>query len=227
MNTVSKAVAQLGDVDVQVNTAGSTARGGLSDTGQAEHPPHHVLPLVYGTGLSEVADAHRMSVLSTLAGPDGVILKRTFASTEKGNIMIQTKTEILSSTARAMVEDALNHAQENGWEVAVAIYDPSGGLVAFGRSDRVAMPSIQFALDKAWTAAGLGKSTQAFGQRALEIPSLGLGIGGRDRLMVWGGGVAILHSTGCIGGIGVSGAQEEEDIACAQAAIHKAGLTSG
>ena len=141
--------------------------------------------------------------------------------------MIVTKTEIAPQTALQMVQDALTHAGANGWEVAVAVYDPSGGLVAFGRSDHVALPSVQFAMDKGWTAAGLGKSTEAFGKRAQEKPTLGLGLGARDRIMVWGGGVAILHEGSCIGGIGVSGASDHEDIACAEAAIAKAGMTAG
>lgn len=138
--------------------------------------------------------------------------------------MIVTKPQIAPTTALKMVEDALAFSEQNGWEIAVAVYDPAGGLVAFGRSNHVAAPSIQFALDKAWTAAGLGKSTQAFGQRALDVPSLAMGLGSRERLMVWGGGVAIVHDDVCIGGIGVSGAQGHEDIACAEATIAKAGL---
>ena len=141
--------------------------------------------------------------------------------------MIVTKQLISSETALELVRLALGHAKDNGWEVAVAVYDPSGHLVAFGRSDDVATPSIQFALDKGWTAAGLGKSTDAFARRAQEKPTLAMGLGGRERLMVWGGGVAIKSDGLCVGGIGVSGASDHEDIECAQAAIAAIGLQSG
>lgn len=140
--------------------------------------------------------------------------------------MIVTKQQISSETAREMVRTALDHARIHGWNVAVAVYDPAGNLVAFGRSEDVATPSIQFAMDKGWTAAGLGKSTEAFARRAQEKPTLAMGLGGRERLMVWGGGVAILHDGACVGGIGVSGASDHEDIACAEAAIAAAGLQS-
>ena len=140
--------------------------------------------------------------------------------------MIVTRQEIDPTTALEMVNKALAHAGANGWEVAAAVYDPSGVLVAFGRTEAVARPSVQFALDKAWTAAGLGKSTEAFCNRVQEKPTLALGLGARERLMLWGGGVAILHDGVCVGGIGVSGAKDVEDIACAEAAITAAGFQS-
>ena len=140
--------------------------------------------------------------------------------------MIVTRKQIDPRTALEMVRRALDHGSANGWEVAAAVYDPSGVLVAFGRTEAVATPSVQFALDKAWTAAGLGKSTEAFGKRAQEKPTLALGLGARERLMVWGGGVAILHEGDCVGGIGVSGASDHEDIACAEAAIAALGFQS-
>ena len=140
--------------------------------------------------------------------------------------MIVTKSEIAPDTALEMVRTALAHARANGWEVAAAVYDPAGSLIAFGRTDRVAIPSVQFAMDKGWTAAGLGKSTAAFAKRAQEKPTLALGLGNRERLMVWGGRVAVPHDGVCVGGIGVSGASDHEDIACAEAAIAAAGFTA-
>jgi uncharacterized protein GlcG (DUF336 family) len=141
--------------------------------------------------------------------------------------MIISKQQIAADAGLEMVRLALQHARDNGWEVAAAVYDPAGNLVAFGRTDNVAMPSVQFAMDKGWTAAGLGKSTEAFARRAQEKPTLAMGLGGRERLMVWGGGVAILNDGVCVGGIGVSGASDHEDIACAEAAIAALGFKAG
>lgn len=140
--------------------------------------------------------------------------------------MIATKQQISSEAGLEMVRVALEHARTNGWEVAVAVYDRSCDLVAFGRTDAVAIPSVQFAMDKGWTAAGLGKSTEAFAHRAQEKPTLAMGLGGRERLMVWGGGIAVLSDGVCVGGIGVSGARDHEDIACAEAAVAALGLQS-
>ena len=58
-------------------------------------------------------------------------------------------------------------------------------------------------------------------------PTLSLGLATRQRFIAWGGGLAVFEEGACIGGLGVSGAQEHEDIACAEAAIRALGLTQG
>ena len=135
--------------------------------------------------------------------------------------------QIKAATARNLGDAALLHAEKHGWEVAAAVVDPGGYLVAFGRTDHVAPPIGQFELDKAYTAGTLRKSTKAFGERMTSSPTLSLGLSNRDRFMAWGGGVAIFEGDSCIGALGVSGAQEHEDIACAEAAILSQQLTPG
>lgn len=135
--------------------------------------------------------------------------------------------QIKAATARGLVDAALSHAEEHGWEVAAAVVDPAGYLVAFGRTDHVAPPIGQFALDKAYTAGTLRKSTKTFGERMASSPTLSLGLSNRERFMAWGGGIAIYENGVCIGGLGVSGAQEHEDIDCAEAAILAVHLTLG
>ena len=138
-----------------------------------------------------------------------------------------SKRQITYETANEIVTAALGYAQTNGWQIAAAVVDPDGLLVSFGRTDGVAPPIGQFALDKAYTAGTLRKSSKAFGDRMASSPSLSLGLSTRDRFLPWGGGVAILEKDVCIGGLGVSGAQEDEDIDCANAAVRAAGLKPG
>ncbi|MDA9206082.1 heme-binding protein [Planktomarina temperata] len=138
-----------------------------------------------------------------------------------------TRSEIAPDAAQTMVAAALGHAREKGWDVAVAVVDPHGFLVAFGRTDHVAPAIGDFALDKAYTAAMLRKSTQSFGERMASSQTLGLGVAARPRLMTWGGGVAVFDGRACIAGIGVSGAQDFEDIECCQSAIDANGFKSG
>lgn len=133
--------------------------------------------------------------------------------------------QITANAGKELVAAALSHAQQNGWEIAAAVVDPHGYLVAFGRTDGVAPPIGDFAIDKAYTAGTLRKSSKAFGERMTSIPTLSLGLSNRQRFIAWGGGVAIFEDDVCIGALGVSGAQEHEDIACAEAAIQSAGLT--
>jgi uncharacterized protein GlcG (DUF336 family) len=126
--------------------------------------------------------------------------------------------------AERIVAAALADARAQGFEIAAAVVDPFGGLVAFGRTDRVAAPIGDFAVDKAYTAGLLGKSSKAFGERMASVETLSLGLSTRRRFLAWGGGVAICENGTCIGGLGVSGAQEHEDIACAEAAVRSLGL---
>lgn len=135
--------------------------------------------------------------------------------------------QISSAAARGLVDNCLSYAKKHGWEIAVAVVDPGGYLVAFGRTDHVTTPIGHFALDKAYTAGTLRKSTKDFGVRMASSPTLSLGLSNRERFIAWGGGAAIFEDGVCIGGLGVSGAQEHEDIACAEAAIMLAGLTPG
>ena len=138
-----------------------------------------------------------------------------------------TRTEISSSEARQIVAAAIDHAREQGWEVTVAVCDSRGTLVAFGRTDNVVVPAVEFAIDKAYTAATLGTSTEAFGKRMASVTTLGIGLGNRSRMTSWSGGVPVFCDGVCIGGVGVSGARDQEDIECARAAIMAAGLSLG
>lgn len=134
--------------------------------------------------------------------------------------------ELTYVAASELVSKALEYAREKSWEVAVAVVDPHGFLVAFGRTDGVAPPIGDFAIDKAYTAGTLRKSTEAFGERMASSPTLSLGLSNRQRFMPWGGGLAIFEEENCLGGIGVSGAQSFEDIECATAAVVSLSLTA-
>ena len=138
--------------------------------------------------------------------------------------MTVTRCEISADEALAIVKTAVEHAKSNSWDVTAAVCDPRGGLVAFLRTDNVIAPAESFAMDKAFTAATLRKASGDFGTRMSEKPTLSLGIGTRDRLIAWHGGVAIFSDGVCIGGIGVSGAADHEDVECAEAAIRAAGF---
>jgi len=138
--------------------------------------------------------------------------------------MLIDKRNISSDTAVSLASTAIKHAQANGWDITVAVCDSTGNLLAFLRTDNVVIPAIEFALDKAFTAATLRNHTKAFGERMASHPTLSLGVGTRHRLLTWAGGVPIFADGVCVGGIGVSGAKDHEDLACAHAALDAAGF---
>jgi uncharacterized protein GlcG (DUF336 family) len=123
-----------------------------------------------------------------------------------------------------LVTDCIEYARSRSLQVAAAVVDPWGHLIAFLRTDGVIPPAVEFATDKAYTAATLRRSTEAFFERADSSPSLRLGLTTRSRLMVWSGGLPLFAAGECVGGLGVSGARDVEDVECAKAAIRAAGL---
>ena len=138
--------------------------------------------------------------------------------------MIFTQTSVASESALAMVGAAIAHAGANNWGVAAAVVDAQGVILALSRMDGVAPNVAEFAQDKAYTAATMRRSTETFAERMGGSPSLALGLSTRQRLLTWGGGLPILKDGVCIGGIGVSGAKDFQDIECAKAALAEAGF---
>lgn len=110
-------------------------------------------------------------------------------------------------TIRAEVE-----AQGKG--AAIAVADSQGELLAFLRTDGCKLPSIQIAINKAYTAAREQKPSRAVGDslRAAQQPMTNFG---DLRYTAWGGGVPILHEGVVVGAVGVSGLPEEEDMVLA------------
>ena len=122
------------------------------------------------------------------------------------------------SAAKELVALAIAHAEENGWNVAVAVLDTSGHMLAAGRMDGVPSPILDFAADKAFTST-LGKTSLAFGERMGSSKDLELGLLNRPRLCAWEGGLPIQIDGQLIGALGVSGATGPEDAACAESAL--------
>ena len=137
-----------------------------------------------------------------------------------------TRTEISSSEARLVVDAAIARAESSRLDITVAVCDSRGTLVAFGRTDDVIVPAVEFAIDKAYTAATLGQSSESFGTRMASKAALGIGLGNRSRMTSWAGGVPVFFEGQCIGGVGVSGARDQEDVECARAAILESGLSA-
>ncbi len=131
---------------------------------------------------------------------------------------------ISCESAFRLVSAGMDFATANHWRVAIAVVDASGIPVAALRMDGAAPPVLDFALDKAYTAATMRRSTEAFHQRMDSSPSLRLGLSNRPRLIVWGGGLPIVDEGQVIGGIGVSGARDVDDVACAKHALGSIGL---
>src|SRR5258706_13028949 len=129
------------------------------------------------------------------------------------------KNSIYYELAQKMVNAAVAKAREIGVNENVAILDDGGNLKAFSRMDGASMPTIEIALNKAYTAL-FGVSTVEFFNFIQGDPSLLAGIPTLPRVAAWGGGFPIKVNGEVVGAIGVSGAPAvQNDIDCASAAL--------
>ena len=122
--------------------------------------------------------------------------------------------------ASAAVQAAARAADKANLKVNVAVVDRSGLLAGFLRMPGAPLHSIDIALDKAYTAASFALSTSEW-HRDLKShsPAVSEGLRMRPRFVGFGGGLPIRCDGELIGGIGVSGATEEQDEQCARAGL--------
>jgi glc operon protein GlcG len=94
---------------------------------------------------------------------------------------------------------------------AVAVVDSHGELIAFARTDGCRLPSINIAINKAFTAARECSESKAIGNasRTENFPMTNFG---DLRYTAWGDGVPVRYQGYVVGAIGVSGLPEDEDI---------------
>lgn len=104
-----------------------------------------------------------------------------------------------------------------GRGAAAAVVDHHGELVAFVRTDGCRLPSIDIAINKAFTAAREQSPSQAIGHKSRDKPFPMTNFGDL-RYTGWGGGVPLLVDGEVVGAVGVSGLPEVDDIALAEAA---------
>jgi uncharacterized protein GlcG (DUF336 family) len=129
----------------------------------------------------------------------------------------QTMRPVLSyETAAKMRDGCLAFAKVKKLNVAMAVHDEAGRLLTFARTDGASTAVSDVAIWKSRSAATFQTpSAETARWSAPMIPGLASA----------GGGVAVFTAEGqALGAIGVSGAETEDDIACAEAGVRAAGL---
>jgi glc operon protein GlcG len=128
----------------------------------------------------------------------------------------QTPRPMLDYASAATVRDAcLAWAGERGMTVAVAVFDESGKLLAFAHMDGAASAVGEFAQWKGRSAATIHFASSVTAEWGRGPPGLA----------TWEGGLPLFTTAGvALGGVGVSGAESADDVACARAGIAAAGL---
>jgi glc operon protein GlcG len=132
---------------------------------------------------------------------------------------MRTKPCLTSADVSKMMAACLAEAEKNKWNVAVAILDDGGHLLAFQRMDGTGPISAEVAVGKARTSALTKRPSKFFEDRVKERPAFASFPAG----MLIQGGVPIMHQNDCVGAIGVSGVASHEDEQVAQAGVKALG----
>lgn len=122
--------------------------------------------------------------------------------------------------AKMVLVAAEAEAVRQNWNMAIAVVDTAGNLVAFVKRDDTQNASVKVAQDKAASAALFKRPTKAF-QDTLAAGGLGLRVLSLDGAVAAEGGVPLIANGLIVGAVGVSGATSDQDgvVAAAGAAV--------
>ena len=126
------------------------------------------------------------------------------------------------SEAKRAVDAIVQKAVQTQKAVVVAVADSHGELIYLVRMDGAPIPSLNIAINKAWTAARARKTKQEIGER-VRHPELGHDIAyyGDPRFIGWGGGIPVWKDGEIAGAVAVSGLSSEEDTALAALGVEQ------
>jgi len=119
--------------------------------------------------------------------------------------------------AKALAAAGEAEALKRGWAVAIAVVDPTGGLVLLHVLDGTQPASQDIAIEKARTAARFKRPTKAM-EDAVAGGRMSLLSVSRFALMLEGGS-PIVQDGAIIGAIGISGMTSAQDGEVAAAAL--------
>lgn len=136
--------------------------------------------------------------------------------------VIQSRTLSLEAARRA-VERAVTESHTRDCVTCIAVVDRHGHLLSYDRMDGAPLLSGPLAQDKAYTVSVNGMATHEWWEMIEDKPMLVHGVNKIDRLIIFGGGVPVMHRDELLGAVGVSGhSTMEQDRDIAEAAVEAA-----
>jgi glc operon protein GlcG len=118
-------------------------------------------------------------------------------------------TPIAMDKAQSLIQAAVAEATKRGWAMNVAVVDPNGDLVAFGRMDGAQLASVPISQHKARVAARYRRPTHAFED---AVQKFGFNyILTLDDVIASRGGIPLVDGGKIIGAIGCSGGTGSQD----------------
>jgi uncharacterized protein GlcG (DUF336 family) len=116
-------------------------------------------------------------------------------------------TPVTLDQAARIAQAAIAEAKRMNVPMAIAISEPSGDLVYFGRMENAPYSAIQLAQHKATTSARFRRPSRAFQEQLAAGTTFFLTFG----VAAAAGGLPIVHAGKLIGSIGVSGGSGAQD----------------
>lgn len=133
---------------------------------------------------------------------------------------MRNKPVLTASDVQLMAAACRTEAEKNKWNVTIAVVDDAGFLLYLERLDGAGPMTAEVAALKARTAAVTRRPTKVWEDLVKDRPVM---MKFPDNLPIQGG-VPIMAQGECVGAIGVSGVQSQQDEQIAKAGIASLGL---
>jgi glc operon protein GlcG len=128
---------------------------------------------------------------------------------------MRTKPCLTSADSQKMMAACKAEAEKNNWKVAIAIVDDAGTLIHLERMDGAGPTTSEVAHGKARAAALTRQPTRVWEERIKDRPVF---LNYPAGIAIWGG-VPVIYQSECVGAIGVSGVQSQDDEKIAAAGV--------
>ncbi len=140
-----------------------------------------------------------------------------------------TTQRLTNAGAKKMMTAAISKAEEMGIPATVAIVDAGGHMMLLERMDGGRFHTVHSSSTKAVTSASNRRPTTTRGAQGQDLDTLhaiGLSLAaGPARWTAMEGGFPIFFEGECVGGIGVSGGDWQQDEDIARAAVDAVGAS--
>ena len=140
-----------------------------------------------------------------------------------------TTQRLTTAGAKTMLAAAIAKSEEFDIAVTVAIVDAGGNMLVLERMDGGRFHTVHSSTTKAVTAASNKRVTTTRGAQGQDLDTLhaiGLSLAaGPGRWTAMEGGFPIIVDGECLGGIGVSGGDWQQDADIAKAAVSAVGAS--
>jgi glc operon protein GlcG len=154
----------------------------------------------------------------TITTPARALIAALFLAIPAGAtpLMSQTRTThvLTLEAARKAAAAGEAEARRQGWEMSIAVVDPSGTLLHFIRMDGAPASSVDLSLGKARTSARFRRPSKALADGVAEGR---VGLVGAEGMLMMEGAVPVVVNGEVVAAIGVSGATGAQDAQVAAA----------